>query len=656
MENSAKVDKFKTKLPNKEIILDIPWDQQPPYDKPRPFFRLGNLTDYYSSSILTQTTEHLLNALRNSNSLNGLNLSDPLISGVYTKDWDKSWDILIEFFLQVKGTSNFYFFEAELNTSQKAITQAFSPKIYKCTCFQILEEVDIPETLTRIADSSLKSFEFGKYSLYEVVNVISARKLFEYKFLNPEHYIISCYISDSYHNQYIALLSVSIEEDTNEAIPANVEIINSYIDFFEVSNNLSYEIFSPEKVKGSPHFKAVIDHVKKEKLLGDVVYKKDPSELVSGLSLKQPKQNYLEIILNFISIPKFVYQIHLSCEKKRDKLTIKTTKTEKYPMNERNSSKKKFPTIKEIQTTFDNYVNQQGKTMTRFKNFEVTKIWSCSFVSNDDLIFPEQMEVRFSGKNKGNIDLIHMIITYAVHDFDEETIPVSLYLLDFKGSFLSDLDIVLQGDYIYECDNSKKVYKKNSKLLFEMPINGDKLSVNLKEFIDIHIPIIKNELKENVSSIQIKERTTSNIIYSNLLTYDNCHELYAIITMKMKDSDDTIFHQLNVRINDIQEKSSELKLLKSFILKPLNESEYLPYEVLNSIVWGNTFNMNFLGFEVIKMKRSCLLDDSYFKYIYYLEFNNSQSKTNQKILFAEKKGNVYVALKPVSYCLNRKSK
>jgi len=352
MENSAKVDKFTTKLPNREIILDIAWDQQPPYDKPRPLFRLGNLTDYYSSSILTQTTERLLNALRNSNSLVGLNLSDPLISAVYTRDWDNSWDILIEFFLQVKGTSNFYFFEAELNTSQKYKTDAFSPKIYKSVCFQILEEVDQPETLTRIADSSLKSFEMGKYSLYEVVNVISARKLFVYSFLNPEHYIISCYIRDSYLNQYIALLSVSIEEDTNDAIPANVEIINSSIDFYEVSNSLSYEIFSPEKVKSSPHFKAVIDHVSKEKLLGDVVYKKDPSELISGLSLKQPKQNYLEIILNFISIPKFVYQIHLTCEKKRDKLTINTTKTEKYPMNERNSSKKKFPTIKEIQATF----------------------------------------------------------------------------------------------------------------------------------------------------------------------------------------------------------------------------------------------------------------------------------------------------------------
>jgi len=98
---------------------------------------------------------------------------------------------------------------------------------------------------------------------------------------------------------------------------------------------------------------------------------------------------------------------------------------------------------------------------------------------------------------------------------------------------------------------------------------------------------------------------------------------------------------------------SEIKSMRTFFLKDLSDKDFLPYEIVTSIVWGNSFNSNNVGLEIVKFKRSCLLENSYFDYIYYLEFNNHQSTTNQKVLFGHKKDNSFVALVPITYCAGR---
>ena len=120
--------------------------------------------------------------------------------------------------------------------------------------------------------------------------------------------------------------------------------------------------------------------------------------------------------------------------------------------------------------------------------------------------------------------------------------------------------------------------------------------------------------------------------------------------MRIKNKFEDAISELTLNINDLLSPESEVKSLRTFTLNSLDEKDYLPYELLISILWGNSCNNTYFGLEVVKMKRSCWLENSYFKYIYSLEFNINQSKNNNNILFGEKNDSVYQVIMPISYC------
>ena len=90
--------------------------------------------------------------------------------------------------------------------------------------------------------------------------------------------------------------------------------------------------------------------------------------------------------------------------------------------------------------------------------------------------------------------------------------------------------------------------------------------------------------------------------------------------MRIKNKFEDAISELTLNINDLLSPESEVKSLRTFTLNSLDEKDYLPYELLISILWGNSCNNTYFGLEVVKMKRSCWLENSYFKYIYSLEF------------------------------------
>ena len=416
----------------REFVLDIPYDEQKPFDKPRPLF-LIELKEYLNNPLFKETMDNLVTVIRNSKVLQGINLHDPFISFVYKRDWDVSWDIAVEFFMQIEQSSKFYFFEAELNTSQKEKTKDFKPKIYKCLCFSIDKDVIKTDDLIDYLDESLKIFQDGKYSSYDIVNIFMAKVLFDYRLINPQHFVVFCTVKDSSKNEFNAIATISIEEQSDKPLAASFDLISSLIDFFKVSNDISYEIFTPINVKNSVHLNLALEFIQKTKLLGDILFCKDLYDLLSGISIKQSQKDLLEIILNFINIPSIVYQITLVCKKEGQDLQFSVKLVEKFFMTDVSKTNKNLPNTQIIQCALDNLISS-NKKLSKFNQSEVDKIVSLYICINDNLIFPEHCEVKFIAKNRiRNAPPVYLIMIYAIHDFDNELIPLTIYELDSKG-------------------------------------------------------------------------------------------------------------------------------------------------------------------------------------------------------------------------------
>jgi len=282
-----------------------------------------------------------------------------------------------------------------------------------------------------------------------------------------------------------------------------------------------------------------------------------------------------------------------------------------------------------------------------YKNISVSEIIECYKVINEDLIFPENWVIKIIVLDNMT-SIKYLQISYAIHDFEKEFIPVTLYELDSKGNYLSLLDLKMKKDFLLE-HYIAKVVKNDRKLINFTPILNSN-SINLKNHIEVYYAYIKSNLKDYLKDLEFDTNQPNSILFSSLKVYnDNSNELTSFIHMGLKHKNfEDLITEITINIPNLTKGVSDILSARSFILKDLPEKDYIPYDLLNVIIWGNSFNSNNIGFEIKKFRRSCLLEGSYFNYIYYLEFNNNLSTTNSRIIFGSKPNNEYLVISPIS--------
>ena len=162
--------------------------------------------------------------------------------------------------------------------------------------------------------------------------------------------------------------------------------------------------------------------------------------------------------------------------------------------------------------------------------------------------------------------------------------------------------------------------------------------------------LIKSSIKQINKNLNFDSNFTPVILTSQLRLFnDGTNDILSFVLMKL-DKDEHLVSEVALKITDIysfNKDKCDIKSIKSFVLKNLKDNEYPDYGLIVSILWANSVNNLHCGIEILNAKRSILLENSYFTYIYYVEFQTLVNSSTFNFIYGVTKDNETVVIRPV---------
>ncbi len=425
------------------------------------------------NQLFKSTFHHLETQINKSSSFQGIRLGKPHISFLYQRDWIDSFDLIVDFFCRIEDTSQFFFFEAEINTNAKSFSENISHRIYFISCYKLIDDYTNPANLIGVANTALNSINPKGYS---IISILCAKYIYIKELSNPESFTLIATVKDNQKNQHKVLLAYTIEEDTHEVQIGFFEILDEFkdnkgksdnagfiekpiieegkssanhipvkdkndSDFFNIAGENSYEILLPHLFSSSTHMKQVINFLSSEKILEEVNNGKRLENLLAEVSLKRYSDVVYLITDFFLDSNENAHnisQVYLEIRKNKsnnDDLVFHLIKVEKNFMKEIDNKSKYSPTVNDVQKAIECLITIKND-FTFLKDSKVLDLTKIYYLYNDNLVFPEHYAVSFSLISKEN-ELKNGFISYCLHDFDRSFIPICYYELDKDGTSIN---------------------------------------------------------------------------------------------------------------------------------------------------------------------------------------------------------------------------
>lgn len=671
--------KVKLQKGQKISINDIMWNQRPGHHKnPNSLIEI-NPNILNENSLYKATFDNMVQEMKKSRVLQTFNLSDPMISFIYSRDWKDSFDLVINFFCKINGTADFLFLEADLNTASLEFSK-MKPNIYFISCYKIVDEYPNPDFLLPVANSALALKGIKGYS---AVNVKLARSLFVNELINPESFTLDCVLIDSNKNHHNAILAYTIEDETHKASLAFFELLPKQQDFQEEKKNVpmeteikqqkielllnnvndvdifkaapenSFEIFNPNMLSKSKHLKSALNYLETEKVLADRKYKDKIENLLSGVSMKN-ENGVISLICDFSYVVAedkvSVMEVNLTCWRKQltsgeeEELKFAVIKIEKVFMSEikLEIGKKSLPSHTDVQKALATLINEH-KEYNYIKHSVVCDIITVHYLYNDNLIFPEHYGVKFTYMSN-NSRLLTGFIIYCIHDFDKSLIPVCYFDLDDKGNFIekdNNIDeLILDIRLIQDA-------KDNTYNIVQIPAS---LNYQMHSYLEKYNQLIKSSIIAKHKLLTIDSNLLPFLMYSQLRQFNDCsHDLVSYVYMKLENKE-YIVSEITFKVFDLysfNKNNSELKSIKSFLLSEISQASYPDYCFILSLLWVNTVNHLNNGIEILKVKTSNYLENSYFTRIYYVEYQTLVNTSSYSFFYGITKHEEALIISPI---------
>jgi hypothetical protein len=294
----------------KNVFLDIILDQIP-FEQGASLQKLERIA-YENNPLFVSTFDYLLAKLKSCSALSNFKLLDSNISLLYCSELSNSYNLVFCFFTQLEGDCDYLYFEAEINTIYKYLTND-NPKILKLSCYRIEDEYKDKDSLKNKVILALNNE--AKYRILQVKNIISA-KYINGKLMNPENFVVKCQVLNSENVTKTASITM-----TNDSISHNCFVGNfEYIDYNCYSNETKDEIFLdieifPEHNQSNDNFKlketkkfldnkstdSLLQFIEKKIFSSNLLrkYNLDKRMYINSVEKRENSQNNNDFILEF---------------------------------------------------------------------------------------------------------------------------------------------------------------------------------------------------------------------------------------------------------------------------------------------------------------------------------------------------------------------
>ena len=205
---------------------------------------------YMNNKLFMSCFDFVIVKIKTCSTLSSYKLIDFHISILYSREYDEYYDLSIEFFSRIEGTYKYMFFEVQLNTVHKIISDK-SPKINFIACYILDNEFNDPNMLINYAISALKSDD--RYLSYQIKNIILARYIYG-ELINPEKYSILAVVQEKDNSIKNALITFSVESSSRLIFLADVSFLDD-IDNKPISNEIPLDIELEMRILSKNNFK-----------------------------------------------------------------------------------------------------------------------------------------------------------------------------------------------------------------------------------------------------------------------------------------------------------------------------------------------------------------------------------------------------------------
>lgn len=205
------------------------------------------------------------------------------------------------------------------------------------------------------------------------------------------------------------------------------------------------------------------------------------------------------------------------------------------------------------------------------------------------------------------------------------------------------------SEFILDLDFSNSEKKSSCLIPFQ-----SSLTYQLDLYNDKFIKLMKSNFKEKYGGkLELDQSFTVKTLNGFLRLYDDgSNDIQSFVIGKLKSGQEVITEFLFklMSIHVFKPENTELKSIKSFILKEVPQKEYPDYNLVLSIIWGHFEKpqMIYNGVELLRVRRSALLEGFFYKYVYSIDFQPlTQASSTYNFIFGLTSENQIQLLKTI---------
>jgi len=188
---------------------------------------------------------------------------------------------------------------------------------------------------------------------------------------------------------------------------------------------------------------------------------------------------------------------------------------------------------------------------------------------------------------------------------------------------------------------------EESFLSIQIPSN---LNYQITSTLEKYYQMIRSNIKDKNRKFEFEFNSANTPLSSNFKVFnDGSVELLSFVHMKL-EKDQQIVSEICAKVENIynfDKNSLGLKSIKTFVLKSLREEEYPDYGLILSLLWANSATNLSNGIEYLNCKRSDLIKNSLYKYIYYIEYQTLINSTAYSFMYGVTNENENIFIRSV---------
>jgi len=199
--------------------------------------------------------------------------------------------------------------------------------------------------------------------------------------------------------------------------------------------------------------------------------------------------------------------------------------------------------------------------------------------------------------------------------------------------------------------NDKKI--EESYLTIQIPSN---LSYQISSILEKSHQMIRRNIQDKYKKIEFELNSANITLSSNFKVFnDSSIEIVSFVHMKIA-KEEHIVTEICARINNLynfDKNNLDIKSLKTYVLKSLKEDDYPNYGLILSILWANSAQNISNGIEFLLCKRTDIIQNSIYKYIYYLEYQTLINSNSYNFMYGVTNENEHILIRPIYIMPNR---